>query len=241
MKIILAKVIKLILNTRVMKTLTLFATAASMTATAFAGSTATVMTPMAPAPAPTLGGWFVGGTYGQSDTGADLGNFQDYGDSYTTDDVEFDLYTLQLGRDLGMQVLGCDLAAYLEVGLADGEGTVRYDGDANYGDLELQFIPITMNIKFERVIYGPVSAYLTGGVGYAFSNAKYDDEGNDTSDGGFYAQASAGLIYNISPQWEVFGGVRWMYLDDIDFGGDNEFDINLDNDIAWEVGVRYNF
>jgi opacity protein-like surface antigen len=225
-----------------MKTLTLLATVTSITATAFAGTTAEVMTPMAPAPAPTLGGWFVGGTFGQSDTDADLANgFSNDGDHYTSDDVDFNIYNLQIGRDLGMQVLGCDLAAYLEIGFAEGDGTVRHLGDNGYSELELQFVPITMNIKFERVIYGPVSAYLTGGVGYAFSNAKYSDGDYDNSDGGFYAQASAGLIYNISPQWEVFGGVRWMYLDDVGFGGDSEFNITLENDIAWEVGVRYNF
>ena len=32
-----------------------------------------------------------------------------------------------------------------------------------------------------------------------------------------------------------------MYLDDLDFGGDNEFDISLENDIAFEIGARYNF
>jgi hypothetical protein len=107
-----------------MKTLTLLAATTSMTATAFADTTAEVMTPTPPS-APTLGGWFVGGTYGQSETGADLGsNFQDYDQDYKSDDVDFDLYTVQLGRDLGMQVLGCDLAAYLEVGFAQGDGTI---------------------------------------------------------------------------------------------------------------------
>jgi opacity protein-like surface antigen len=217
-----------------MKTLTLLATAASMTATAFAGTTAEVMTPMAPAPAPTLGGWFVGGTYGQADVGHNGENL--LGQGYNVDDVEFDLYTLQVGRDLGMQVLGCDLAAYLEVGLADGDTTVSYGRQSIGVDVEL--IPITLNLKLERVIYGPVSAYLTGGVGYAFSDISGD--GESENDGGFYAQASAGLLYNINPQWEVFGGVRWMYLDDVNFGGIAS-DLNLDNDLTWEVGVRYNF
>ena len=49
-----------------MKTLTLLAATTSMTATAFADTTAEVMTPTPPS-APTLGGWFVGGTYGQGE------------------------------------------------------------------------------------------------------------------------------------------------------------------------------
>ena len=87
-----------------------------------------------------------------------------------------------------MQVLGCDLAAYLEVGFAQGDGTITQQGDGGYTDFELEFIPVTMNIKFERPVYGPLSAYLTAGVGYAFTNAKYDDGGEDTSDGGFIAR-----------------------------------------------------
>jgi len=232
------------LNIAAMKKLLATAsTLSAMSAAAIAGSTAAPM--IAPA-APTLGGWFVGATYGQLETGADIGTFQDYNQapasgSYSVDDIDFDLYTLQIGRDLDMPVLGFDMAAYLEIGMATGDGTVRYDGSGSYSDLELQLIPITINVKLERAVFGAVSAYLTSGVGYVFSEAEYSDGDNSTTDGGFYAQASAGLTYHVNEKFEVFGGARWMYLDDVEFGGDEDFSVNLDDNFAWEVGARYNF
>jgi hypothetical protein len=33
----------------------------------------------------------------------------------------FDIYPLHVSRDVGRQVLGCDIAVYLEVGYLDGE------------------------------------------------------------------------------------------------------------------------
>jgi hypothetical protein len=91
-----------------MKLFTLITTTGSITATAFAGSSKEVVAP-ATAPAPTLGGWFVGGTYGQlSDVG---NNIQDQANNQNTNaqlsprahasDLDFDMYTLHVGRDLG--------------------------------------------------------------------------------------------------------------------------------------------
>ena len=135
-----------------MKLLTLITTTFSVTAIAFAGGSKQVME--TPPPAPTLGGWFVGGTYGQLEAGSngsELMNQYDpagtafapgnllaggnpeedmqvlrapsgnTGDHFAVGDFDFDMYTLHVGRDLGTQVLGCDLAAYLEVGFLDGE------------------------------------------------------------------------------------------------------------------------
>ena len=261
-----------------MKLSTLITTAGSVTATAFAG----VSSPIIQAPAPTLGGWFVGGTYGQLDTdsngtqvlnnndpegflasyyegdlgpvleGYTEGNFPagrlpsgNIGDHYEVSDFEFDMYTLHIGRDLGKQVLGCDLAAYLEVGFLDGNANTNF---VNTGgsitpinisistSTDIDIIPITMNLKLERPFYGPISGYITGGVGYAFTDIELDSESD--SGGGFYAQASIGLIYNINASWEIFGGARYVHLSSLDFGDNG---IELDDNIAYEIGARYNF
>ena len=229
----------------------------------------------APAPAPTLGGWFVGGTYGQLETssnGSDVLNENDpnangyfrsggdfgpalegytegvgkapsgaYGDHYEVQDFEFDMYTLHIGRDLGKQVLGCDLAAYLEVGFLDGNArasfaSFRNDPTLAYDSMDIGIIPITMNLKLERPVYGALSCYLTAGVGYAFTDIELGSASDNG--GGFYAQASLGLLYNINASWEIFGGARYVHLSSLDFG-DN--DIELDDNVAYEIGVRYNF
>lgn len=214
-----------------MKLLTLITTAVSMTATAFAGGSSKQVI-STPAPAPTLGGWFVGGTYGQLDAGH---NGEDLLPGNTIDDVDFDIYTLHIGRDLGRQVLGFDTAAYLEVGLMDGETSIV--GNDTIG-VDVELIPVTANIKFERPIFNQFSAYVTAGVGYAFSDIS--GAGQSATDGGFIAQATAGVLYNITAQFEAFAGVRYMFLDNVNFGGIAS-PLELDNEIGWELGLRYNF
>jgi opacity protein-like surface antigen len=222
----------------------------SVTSIAFAGSSPEVSAP-APASAPvSLGGWFVGGTFGQFDSDS---NFADIipggellpGEELNVADSEFDMYTLHVGRDLG-QIIGCDMAAFLEVGFMDGDMDINgvsaefnsiIPTFSNFSErVDLNIIPVTFNLKLERQLFGPVSGYLTAGAGYAFTEASFDGESD--RDGGFYAQASFGLIYNFNEQFEVYGGGRWLYLDNLDFGGDG---FELDDTLAWELGCRYNF
>lgn len=228
----------------------MIALASSITATAFAGSAKETMAPAsAPAPSPSLGGWFIGGTYGQLD-GVDSG-FSDIngqpgaafgGGSIEFGDFDFDLYSLHVGRDFGTQVLGCDIAAYLEVAYLTGDMTAKATLFDSFGlftesaDFDLDIIPVTLNIKLERNLFGALSVYGTAGLGYAFSDIEF--EGDSERDGGFYAQASAGLLYNITQSFEAYAGARWLYLDSVGIG---DSDIELDNDFAWEVGLRYNF
>jgi len=230
-----------------MKTKTMIALASSITATAFAGSAKETMAPAsAHAPSPSLGGWFIGGTYGQLD-GVDSGfsdlSGQVVGGSVEFGDFDFDLYSLHIGRDFGTQVLGCDIAAYLEVAYLNGDMTSKTTfltspgGPGTFSaDFDLDIIPVTLNIKLERNLFGALSVYGTAGAGYAFSDLEFD--GDSESDGGFYAQASAGLLYNITQSFEGYAGARWLYLDSVGIG---DSDVELDSDFAWEVGLRYNF
>lgn len=126
-----------------MKTTTLLLTLVA--GAAFAGEP--VSAPSTCAPAPTLGEWFVGGTYT---------NFE--GDT--------DMYALQIGRDLGTQFLGFDTAAYLETGMYD-----------NHSAQELEYNPFTVNLKLERPFVGPLNLYITGGVGFATWESGADDDG----------------------------------------------------------------
>jgi opacity protein-like surface antigen len=252
-----------------MKLLTLITAAGSVTATAFAGEPAPVQT--APAPAPTLGGWFAGVGFGQFEsesnldrianntdpTGrgfdylADPDGYSDitrasggYGDKYGIDDFEFEMYTLHIGRDLGTQFLGCDLAAYFEVGYLDGDAemTFRPFQSSTRGlqtaGVDIDIIPITFNLLAEREFFAGIKGYISGGIGYAFTDASFNGE-SDT-DGGFYAQASIGLAYDINEQWEIYGGARYIFLGDLDLG-DSLDGAELDDSIGYEIGLRYSF
>ncbi len=234
-----------------MKTKTLIALASSMTATAFAGTATETMAPApAPAPSPSLGGWFIGGSYGQLDAGNNLADFfgsvlsedEDF-DAVGVSDFDFDMYSLHVGYDYGNQLMGCDVSAYLEVGYLTGDASATALFFDSFGpftssfETELDIIPVTLNFKLERNIVGGLGIYGSAGLGYAFSDI--ETFGESERDGGFYAQASAGLVYNITDSFETYAGARWLYLESVGLGDVN--DLELDNEFAWEVGLRYNF
>jgi hypothetical protein len=232
-------------NSLAMKFTALITTACSITATAFAGGSKEVIAPTQSAPS--LGGWFIGGTYGQLETEGNTDAY--YGELGgpspgipSLEDFEFDMYTLHIGRDLGTQVAGFDLAAYLEVGFVDGNSRATFGSfpgptpGPTTSDVDAEIIPITVNLKLERALFGPVNFYLTGGLGYAFTEASAF--GAFESGGGFYAQASAGLIYNVNSELELLAGGRWLHLSSLDFGN---APLELDDAFAWEAGVRVNF
>ena len=163
-------------------------------------------------------------------------------------DVNLDMYSLHFGRSLACPQ-GFDLSAYLEVawitGDMDVEGTAtNLTPGSAYGNqlslfretLDIDIVPVTINFKAEHRIYGPVGAYLSGGIGYAWTNVSGSDF--DENDGGFYAQLAAGLVWNVTESVDLYGGGRWAYLDGLDFGNSG---LQLDNTLGWEVGARYKF
>lgn len=232
-----------------------------MTATAMAGPTQEVVS--APAPTATLGGWFVGGTYGQindadnliSSIGGLVGLIGGYGapggplpdlEDIEVGDLDFDLYTLHVGRQLNDQFLGCDSSVYLELAYLDGGLSISgYSDDLNDDisvGIDLDIIPITLNLKLERQLFGNLNAYASGGIGFAFTDASISGMGQNMSsdDIEFYSQISFGLSYNITDNWEIFGGMRWMHLSNLDFGTQIPLEL-VDDQFAWEIGARYNF
>jgi len=227
----------------------------ALAAPAFAGTSS-----VAPASSssPTLCEWFVGGTFGQlNNVGTNLsssevtsivnGNLLPAGGTLakaSLDNPDFNVYTLQVGRSL-TNANGWDLAGYLEVGWLDG--SMDFSGSGLLSDLvtpwsaservNVDVVPVTLNFKVEHAIYGPVDGYVTAGAGYAWS--KISGFGSDTRDGGFYGQASAGLLYNVCERFQLFGGARWSYLSHVNLG-DTGIELN-NNKIGWEVGARYVF
>ena len=79
-----------------MKIKTLIAIAGSITATAFAGGSKEVIAPIPPPP-PALGGWFIGGTYGQFESDSNIDDYDgEAGTALAADKFDFDMYTLQM-------------------------------------------------------------------------------------------------------------------------------------------------
>lgn len=109
---------------------------------------------------------------------------------------------------------------------------------------DLDIMPITLNVKLERPITGNLNVYFGAGLGMALVDLSVEVGDFDFSDDDwvFTGQVFAGLNYNFNPNFEVYGGARWIYFDDASLS-DNDVggDLELDDDFLLEIGARFNF
>ncbi|MGB0992505.1 MAG: outer membrane protein [Akkermansiaceae bacterium] len=175
-------------------------------------------------PAPScLWTWFAGGSVGQ-----------------VTGDWDEEMYTLHVGAERKCPGSNCSHAVYLEVGFTEKSETAFFGTAALFAhDVELEIIPITLNYKYECSLTDKLNWYVGAGAGVAL--ADYDVSGptvnGSDSETAFYAHIFAGLVYNVSESFEIFGGARYIFMDDV-FGSD---DVALDGDTQFEIGGRFNF
>lgn len=194
-----------------------------MAAPALAGTQVMTESPPPPPVTQDVWSWFVGGTGG-----------------YLLD-AEEGMYTLQVGAKSPWAFGGWAVSLYAEAGWTESEEQadtiVGLIGDE---DAELDIVPITFNVKLERIITGGLSAYIGGGVGASYLDAQivspFDDEDESANDWIFTGQVFAGLAYHVSDSFEIFGGARWIYFDSSDLAG-----IELGDDWLIEGGVRFHF
>ena len=114
---------------------------------------------------------------------------------------------------------------------------------------DLDIIPITLNVKFERTLSGNLNAYFGGGLGVALvdldigvSNGDNIRESASDSDWVFYGQLFAGLSYSVSPNFQIFGGARWIYMSDADLSDQGyNATLELGSDCLLELGACYKF
>jgi hypothetical protein len=71
----------------------------------------------------------VGGTIGDDFTIGENADSSDFG----FDGFDFDMYSLQLGRNFGNGFYGFNTTAYLEVSYLDADADVSFDGDPEIG------------------------------------------------------------------------------------------------------------
>jgi hypothetical protein len=212
---------------------------AGVSASAFAGTPESV-----PAPAPmqepvSYSSWFAGGSFGRLyDVGASLDTNLGFNDNLG--DLDFDMYSVHVGRRFDSGLYGFNTALYLEAAFLDGD--LDFDNPTGFGFLlnqlnaDIDILPVTINGMLERNVYGGLGVYLGGGVGYGFT--EIESFGDSDRDGGFYAQATAGLTYKFTDTFEVFGGARWVYLESLEFA---DSPLELDDGFAWEAGLRFSF
>jgi hypothetical protein len=188
---------------------TLLALAASATV-ALAGPMDYAPAPMVPAPAPS-GGW--------------LENVFVAGSVGYLQESEEEMWHLQIGCDLQPRFAGMSQAIFLEVGYNEME----------FFNVEQTIVPLTLNYKLERPLTGALSLYAGAGAGIAFYEVSGAVDSDDTV---FWGQIFGGLVYNFSESFEVFGGLRGLFLDEVEING---FTTDSGDDLLWEIGARFNF
>jgi hypothetical protein len=163
-----------------------------------------------------------------------------------------------LGVDLPRRVAGFDQALFLEVGWTECGDDWEHRGDLKGAAppststegggkafaTDLQIIPITLNWKLERPLAPRLSFYMGAGAGIAIVDMDVSGAINGSDDDVvFFGQVFAGLLYNLTDDFEVYGGVRGIYMDepDLSVGGMDLGGNTLDTDVLIEGGGRVNF
>ena len=215
-------------------------TGLAIAATAQAGEETSAKQVIAPIAALCDWSWFAGGSVGVIDG----------------DDWDEDIYTLHIGKERKCAGDKCSQAIYLEVGFTESDfrdvdsvTTTPDEGDpittTTSTITNIDIIPITLNYKYECELSNKLNWYAGAGAGIALVDVDIEtsisgDNGSTTSesddDTAFYGHIFAGLVYNVSDTIEVFGGARFIFMDDV-LGGDSP----LDEEVHYELGARYNF
>lgn len=204
---------------------------------AFAGSSAKEVIPPPPVPQPTLWNWFAG---------ASAGYLADYGE---------EMYHVHFGVDLPYQG-PCRHSLFLEAGWTGADDTFLLPitfSDSQLTavlDTEVEIVPLTFNYKFERRFGEKFGCYLGAGAGLAFvdytGTAGFIGGGGGVartseSDTVFAAQIFGGVVYNVTEQIELYGGARWIYIDETSINAPAVGVDILEDDVLVEAGFRVNF
>lgn len=128
-------------------------------------------------------------------------------------DAETEYYNGRVGYEFA-NPKGYTQSLFLEVGWLDD--------DSSLGGLEA--IPVTLNYEYKRALTRCLNFYIGGGVGVAFTDSETildptkPNERSSDDDTVFVVQAFAGLTYCVTESVELYGGVRYLWSDDIGEG-----------------------
>lgn len=153
-------------------------------------------------------------------------------------DAEEAYYNGHFGYDFG-----CGHALFLEAGWLqqDQDFSALVPGAVPIGlNVELDVIPITLNYKYEYAFTPQLAFYAGLGAGASYTDVEISAGPFGVSDDSwsFTAQAFAGLAYNVSDSFTIYGGARYLWLDD-----PTVFGVNVGNldDVGIGGGVRFKF
>lgn len=201
-----------------------------------------------PAPSSGLWEWFAGGSVG-----------------YLTQADE-EMYSLHAGMEYKNPGDRATHAIYLQVGFTQDDASYNYSpppattgGITLKASIDLDIIPITLNYKYEAALTDRLNYFLGLGLGIAILDSSYDwsstqalpppygqgGGSEDQTDVRFYGEVFAGLTYDVCAYFELYAGVRYIFMDDVDRNIDvfhaSDYTAGINNDLLLEVGARFNF
>ncbi|RYD65694.1 MAG: porin family protein [Verrucomicrobiaceae bacterium] len=166
-------------------------------------------------------------TYSPPVTTDHIGWYLGGGVDYMVDSEE-PFYNAHLGYDFGG---GSSL--FLE------SGWLGHEDDASFVfpfGTDVDIVPITINYKYEWMFTDSFGLYVGAGLGASNVDVSVGPLSGD--EWAFTAQAFAGLVYNVTPNFEIYGGARYMWIDDVELGGAS---IDELDDVGVGAGIRFNF
>lgn len=108
--------------------------------------------------------------------------------------------------------------------------------EVNDNFIDTDLIPVTVNYKADFALNDRLSLYAGVGVGAAFIDSSFgpfDDSNTELA-----AQIFAGLGYDVTETFEIYGGARWLWVDDSSVG---PLPVDNGDDIGAELGLRFKF
>ncbi|MES2922081.1 MAG: outer membrane beta-barrel protein [Verrucomicrobiota bacterium] len=121
-------------------------------------------------------------------------------------------------------------AIFLEVGWAGNETSERAL------HLDLDIVPITLNYKYTWAFSENFGWYFGVGAGAASVDISANDESKD--EWGFTAQAFTGMVFEFSPSFEMYLGLRYIWIDDTEIFNR---EVETLDDVSVGLGLRFNF
>lgn len=232
-----------------MKTIIPIITAGVALASSAEAGTPALLT--APPPSVDLWTWFAGGSVG-----------------YLTE-MGRPMYGLHLGAEYKDSGTSATHAIYLQAGYAEDDAAYRYypgvpggppvgGGITEVSALDMSVIPITINYKFEVSLSGRLNFYSGLGLGVAVVDTSIDwswsqalppplgfgSGRDDHTDVRFYGEVFAGVSYNFSEVFQIYGGARYIFMDDLNPNlhvTGASYDAGIDGTCLIELGIRRRF
>lgn len=102
--------------------------------------------------------------------------------------------------------------------------------------VDSEIIPVTLNYKMDYYFTDRFSFYAGLGGGAAFVNNDVLGFSDDSVE--LTAQVFAGLGYDLSSNFQIYTGARWVWVDDSDLRGGA---VEIGDDVGLELGARFKF